>query len=52
MQPKLKVLIVDDSAVVRQTLSQIISSDPDLEVMGTASDPFLLQKKYPNAFLM
>ena len=45
MQPKLKVLIVDDSAVVRQTLSQIISSDPDLEVMGTASDPFFAAKK-------
>ena len=45
MQPKLKVLIVDDSAVVRQTLSQIISSDPDLEVMATASDPFFAAKK-------
>lgn len=37
---KFKVLIVDDSAVVRQTLSKIISSDPQLEVMGTAADPF------------
>lgn len=45
MQPKIKVLIVDDSAVVRQTLSQIISDDPDLEVMGTASDPFFAAKK-------
>jgi len=41
MSRKIRVLIVDDSAVVRQTLSDIISSDPDLEVMGTASDPFV-----------
>lgn len=38
---KIKVLIVDDSAVVRQTLSEILSSDPHIEVMGTASDPFV-----------
>lgn len=38
-------MIVDDSAVVRQTLSQIISSDPDLEVMATAADPFFAAKK-------
>jgi len=42
---KIKVLIVDDSAVVRQTLAQIISSDPMLEVLGTASDPFFAAKK-------
>lgn len=37
---KIRVLIVDDSAVVRESLNRIISSDPQLEVMGTASDPF------------
>jgi two-component system chemotaxis response regulator CheB len=37
---KIRVLIVDDSAVVRQTLTEIISEDPELEVMATASDPF------------
>lgn len=42
---KIRVLIVDDSAVVRQNLSQIISSDPELEVMGTASDPFVAANK-------
>ena len=42
---KLKVLIVDDSAIVRQTLTEIINSDPMLEVMGTASDPFYAVKK-------
>ena len=38
---KIKVLIVDDSAVVRQTMSELLSSDPDIEVIGTASDPFV-----------
>ncbi|MGB5157684.1 MAG: chemotaxis response regulator protein-glutamate methylesterase [Desulfobacterales bacterium] len=41
MQNKIKVLIVDDSAVVRQTLTEILSSDPMIEIMGSASDPFI-----------
>jgi two-component system, chemotaxis family, protein-glutamate methylesterase/glutaminase len=45
MKNRIKVLIVDDSAVVRQTLSEIISADPDLEVIGTASDPYVAAKK-------
>lgn len=45
MSDKVKVLIVDDSAIVRQTLAQIIDSDPLLEVMGTASDPYFAAKK-------
>ncbi|MFP4556680.1 MAG: chemotaxis response regulator protein-glutamate methylesterase [Bacteroidales bacterium] len=42
---KLRVLVVDDSAVVRQTLSSIIASDPYMEVMGTATDPYFAAKK-------
>lgn len=38
---KIRVLIVDDSASVRTTLSDIISADPDLEVMATATDPYV-----------
>ena len=38
-QAKIRVLIVDDSAVVRQTLSEVLSRDPEIEVIGTASDP-------------
>jgi two-component system chemotaxis response regulator CheB len=38
---KIRVLIVDDSAVVRQTLSEVLSSDPEIEVQGTAGDPFV-----------
>src|SRR5580693_8134444 len=39
-KPRIRVLIVDDSAVVRQTLSEVLSADPEIEVIGTASDPF------------
>jgi two-component system chemotaxis response regulator CheB len=39
--PRVRVLIVDDSAVVRRTLSEVLSSDPAIEVIGTASDPFI-----------
>lgn len=38
---KLKVLIVDDSASVRQVLKQILESDPRIEVMGVAPDPYV-----------
>ena len=41
MSAKIKVLIVDDSSVVRQALSEILSSDPDIDVMATASDPYV-----------
>ena len=37
---RIRVLVVDDSAVVRQTLSKIIGSDPELEVMAAVGDPF------------
>jgi two-component system chemotaxis response regulator CheB len=40
MKKKIRVLIVDDSALVRQTLAGILSADPDIEVMATACDPF------------
>lgn len=42
---KVKVLIVDDSAVVRQTLEKILSSDPGIEVIATASDPYVAASK-------
>ena len=42
---KLRVLIVDDSAVVRQAMAEIIASDPELEVMGTAGDPFVAAQR-------
>ncbi len=45
MPKKIQVLIVDDSAVVRQTISKILSSDPKIEVMATAPDPIVAAKK-------
>lgn len=42
---KKTVLIVDDSALVRQMLSEMLRSDPDLEVVGTATDPFAAREK-------
>lgn len=45
MQKKIRVLIVDDSAVVRNTLADIINADPRLEVMATAQDPYMAANK-------
>jgi two-component system chemotaxis response regulator CheB len=42
---KIRVLIVDDSAVVRQTLREVLSSDPGIEVMATAGDPFVAAER-------
>ncbi|MBO5235602.1 MAG: chemotaxis response regulator protein-glutamate methylesterase [Spirochaetaceae bacterium] len=42
---KIKVLVIDDSAVVRETMSQILNSDPEIEVIGTASDPVFAVNK-------
>jgi two-component system chemotaxis response regulator CheB len=43
--PKIRVLIVDDSAVVRRTLTEVLSSDPAIEVIGTAGDPFVAAER-------
>lgn len=47
MEPtrKIRALIVDDSAVMRQLLTEILSSDPDIEVVGTAPDPYVAREK-------
>ncbi|MEO7765918.1 MAG: chemotaxis response regulator protein-glutamate methylesterase [Ferruginibacter sp.] len=45
MNKKIKVLIVDGSSIFRQTLSRILTSDPAIEVMATASDPFMAANK-------
>jgi two-component system chemotaxis response regulator CheB len=38
---KIKVLIVDDSALIRSVMSEIVNSQPDMEVVGTAPDPLV-----------
>ena len=45
MSKAIKVLVVDDSALVRNALTEILSSDPEIEVVGSAADPFLAAKK-------
>jgi len=45
MQRKIKVLIVDDSALVRQILVEILKTANDMEVVGTASDPFMARER-------
>jgi two-component system chemotaxis response regulator CheB len=45
MEKKIRVLIVDDSAVMRQLLAEILGSDPQIEVVGTASDPYVARDK-------
>ncbi len=45
MSKKIKVLIVDDSAVVRQSLEEVLCSDKAIEVIGAASDPYVAVNK-------
>ena len=41
----IKVLVIDDSALVRQLMSEILASDPGIHVVGTASDPYIAREK-------
>ena len=40
-----KVLVVDDSALMRQLLSELLQSDPRIEVIGTAQDPYVARER-------
>jgi two-component system, chemotaxis family, protein-glutamate methylesterase/glutaminase len=42
---KIKVLVVDDSAIVRKIFNEELSKEPDIEVVGTAPDPFIARDK-------
>ena len=52
----IKVAIVDDSAVVRQVLSEIIDSEPDMCLIGVARDPLfalkLFEKEWPDVIIL
>jgi two-component system chemotaxis response regulator CheB len=41
----IKVLIIDDSALIRQMLTKILGCDPEFEVVGTAGDPYIARRK-------
>jgi len=45
MGKRVRVLIVDDSAVIRQLLSMLLSEDPEIEVVGTAGDPLIARDR-------
>ena len=53
---KLKILIVDDSAMMRKILTKMISDAGDMEIVGQASDPFeardLLMKQIPDVMIL
>ncbi len=42
---KIRVLVVDDSALVRRMLTEMLEQDPGIEVVGTAQDPFMARDK-------
>ncbi|HID81295.1 MAG TPA: chemotaxis response regulator protein-glutamate methylesterase [Chromatiales bacterium] len=45
MPNKIKVLIIDDSALVRKLLTEILAEDSSIDVVGTAQDPFIAREK-------
>ncbi|VXC96522.1 fused chemotaxis regulator; protein-glutamate methylesterase in two-component regulatory system with CheA [Pseudomonas sp. 8Z] len=55
MKP-IKVMIVDDSAVVRQVLSSVLGADPAIEVLGTAADPLFalnkMEREWPDVIVL
>jgi len=56
MAKSIKVMIVDDSAVVRQTLGALLEQEPDIEVLATAPDPLIaaskIEKQRPDVLLL
>ncbi|MBL6448588.1 chemotaxis response regulator protein-glutamate methylesterase [Fulvivirga sp. 29W222] len=45
MKKPISVLIVDDSALIRKLLTDILNSDPDIEVLAAVGDPYFAAKK-------
>jgi two-component system chemotaxis response regulator CheB len=41
---KIRVLIIDDSLLIRRVLTEILNSSPDIEVVGTAEDPLVARE--------
>lgn len=55
-RPRIRVLVIDDSALIRQLLKQILSSDSEVEVVGAAADPVrgwqLIQQLQPDVITL
>ena len=53
---EIRVLVVDDSAVVRQVMSEILGHEPGIRVIGTASDPIFaldrMKKEWPDVITL
>ena len=53
---KISVLIVDDSAVVRQVMTEVLGGSPDIEVIGAASDPIFamerMKRQWPDVIVL
>ena len=45
MADRIKVLIIDDSALVRQMLTEMLARDSGIEVVGSATDPYMAREK-------
>jgi two-component system, chemotaxis family, protein-glutamate methylesterase/glutaminase len=45
LKTPVRVLIVDDSAVMRQLLTSLLEADPEITVVGTAADPYIARER-------
>lgn len=56
MTSKINVMLVDDSAVIRQTLGQLLSADPDLSLIGAHSNPIFamraMEQQWPDVLVL
>ncbi|MFA9439705.1 chemotaxis response regulator protein-glutamate methylesterase [Uliginosibacterium sp. sgz301328] len=56
MRTMIRVMVVDDSAVVRQVVQEVLRRHPDIRVIGTASDPIFalqhMQREWPDVILL
>jgi two-component system chemotaxis response regulator CheB len=56
MNKSIQILVVDDSALVRQFMTEVIASQPDMALLATAPDPIAamarMQKQWPDVILL
>jgi two-component system chemotaxis response regulator CheB len=56
MAAKIQVMLVDDSAVIRQTFGQLLAADPDINLMGSHSNPLFamkaMERQWPDVLVL